>query len=214
MKILGKKSLSSLMKVLTDIIILFFLFLFVFYLLSYITNFKSKKINSFGNIKIVIGAPHIEYPVIINMKDIKSIISNQKSFTPTEDNTKQFKKSEKKTRLYLFIIGILSLILVLIILFQLRKIFVNLEKKQPFSKDNPKRFLIIGIIIFFIGILKNIGLIISNEILIKYLIIHRLFIERKFNFDFSILLLGLLFIILSEVFRQGVMLKEENDLTI
>lgn len=102
----------------------------------------------------------------------------------------------------------------LLVLYQLRKIFATLAGETPFTGENVRRIRIIGIAVVTGSLLSTIvhfmiGLYISN-------IVHLPGLELYANFkvDISGIFLGVVVIILAEVFRYGASLQEEQDLTV
>jgi hypothetical protein len=152
---------------------------------------------------------------MMSIDDVKAIISHEKkNFSPAKEDIKKFRIYEKKIKSINLILMTSVLVFLIIILIQLRIIFKNLTINKIYSRDNPRRFLYIGVIIIFMGIIKNIIYFMNNLILYKYLVLYNCSYSISLNFDFTIIFLGLLFIVLAEVFKYGVKLKAENDLTI
>lgn len=98
---------------------------------------------------------------------------------------------------FLFVTGIFALLVVN----EIRKLLKNLNKKNPFIIDNVKSLNRIAISCLLIAACYVIKIIFYNSFLT--IIVTMVFIITGF---FSI--------ILAEVFRQAVVVKEENDLTI
>jgi len=98
---------------------------------------------------------------------------------------------------FLYVTGLFSLDIV----HQLRKIFKTLTRMNPFMMDNVKSLKSMAIAAFAISATYIVKLFFYNTILT--MIVTMIFI-----------IAGLFSIILSEVFRQAVIFKEENDLTI
>lgn len=104
---------------------------------------------------------------------------------------------------YNFLLGFLYVtgFLCLIILHEMRKIFKNLNLKNPFIMSNVKSLQRMSISSFIISAAYIVKIFLYNSFLT--IIIAMVFI-----------IAGLFSIILAEVFRQAVEVKEENDLTI
>ena len=98
---------------------------------------------------------------------------------------------------FLFITGILALAVVN----EIRRLLKNINKKNPFIRDNVKSLNRIALSCLLIAACYIIKIIFYNSFLT--IIITMVFIITGF---FSI--------ILAEVFQQAVIVKEENDLTI
>lgn len=89
----------------------------------------------------------------------------------------------------------------LIIVQELRKIFKTLKQREPFKRDNVtslKRIAVMAILISAAYLIK----------IIFYISFLTIIVMMVF------LIMGLFALILSEVFRQAIEVKEENDLTI
>lgn len=107
------------------------------------------------------------------------------------------------SNMYYFFLGLLVVtgILALIIVNEIRKIFKTLKRKNPFMIDNVKCLQRMGLASFLISFCYVFKIIFYNSFMT--IIIVMVFIIAGF---FSI--------ILAEVFRQAVEAKEENDFTI
>ena len=104
---------------------------------------------------------------------------------------------------YHFLLGFLYItgIFCLVIMHELRKVFKTLNRRNPFMMDNVKSLKRIAISSFSISAAYVVKMIFYNSFLT--VIIAMVFI-----------IAGLFSIIFSELFRQAVQVKEENDLTI
>ena len=104
---------------------------------------------------------------------------------------------------YYFLLGFLFAtgIFALVVVQEIRKLLKNLNKRNPFIMDNVKSLNRIAVSCLIIAACYVIKIIFYNSFLT--IIITMVFIIAAF---FSI--------ILAEVFRQAVIVKEENDLTI
>ncbi|MFT8392324.1 MAG: DUF2975 domain-containing protein [Sporolactobacillus sp.] len=98
---------------------------------------------------------------------------------------------------FLYITGIFALIIV----FELRRIFRQLNQRHPFIMENVRSLKHMAIASFLIAFCYGIKIICFNSFLT--MIIAMVFI-----------IAGLFSLVLSEVFLQAVQVKEENDLTI
>jgi hypothetical protein len=99
--------------------------------------------------------------------------------------------------IFLAITGVFCLVIV----YELRKIFKTLKKREPFQRDNVtslKRIAIMALLISAAYVIK----------IIFYVSFLTIILMMAF------LIMGLFALILSEVFRQAIDVKEENDLTI
>jgi hypothetical protein len=98
---------------------------------------------------------------------------------------------------FMYITGLLCLTIV----YDIRRIFKTLNRKNPFKMDNVNSLNRIAGASFLISVSYVVKILFYNSFLT--VIIAMVFIVT-----------GLFSIILAEVFRQAVIVKEENDLTI
>lgn len=98
---------------------------------------------------------------------------------------------------FLYVTGIICIFLVN----EIRKIFKTLNRRNPFMLDNVKSLNRIGISSFLIAAAYVLKIFLYNSVLT--VIIAMIFI-----------IAGLFSVVLAEVFRQAIAVKEENDLTI
>ncbi|MDF2910509.1 MAG: hypothetical protein K0Q56_1390 [Sporolactobacillus laevolacticus] len=99
--------------------------------------------------------------------------------------------------IFLYVTGFFALQIV----YEIRRIFKTLNRRNPFMMDNVNSLKRIAIASFLISIAYLVKVVCFNSFLT--IVLAMVFIIAGF---FSI--------ILSEVFHQAVMVKEENDLTI
>lgn len=120
-------------------------------------------------------------------------------------------------------LGFILPLLVVIILYNLRKIFRNYSGESTFTVDNSRRLKYIGIYFLLGEILRTLSSFwINNSILSseKFKGVDMInWVSRLYHFSFSdinfyVLFTGVIFIILSEIFRTGSSMKEELDLTV
>ena len=98
---------------------------------------------------------------------------------------------------FLYITGVVCLGLVN----EIRKIFKTLNRRNPFMLDNVKSLNRVGVACFIIAAAYLVKIFFYNSVLTA--IITMVFI-----------IAGLFSVVLAEVFRQAIEVKEENDLTI
>lgn len=104
---------------------------------------------------------------------------------------------------YFFLLGFLYFtgFFCLIIVNEMRKIFKTLNRLNPFMMDNVKSLKRMAVSAFVIAAAYFVKIIFYNTFLT--IVIAMIFVIG-----------GLFALVLSEVFRQAVVVKEENDLTI
>jgi hypothetical protein len=112
------------------------------------------------------------------------------------------------------------------IIFILRRFVHSLDKQNPFIIQNVKRLQVIGFLLLLIEPLRWIARYFLTQLLDNYFIhtFHRGFVERfGYSIGFNLasvgyisswITVGLIVLVIAEVFRQGLKMKEEQDLTI
>lgn len=101
----------------------------------------------------------------------------------------------------IFTLLVLSDIVIIYVLYELRKIFYSIKVGTPFIESNVKGLLRMGI----------------ASILLSFVFVYKLFVFKSFLTYFVILVLiiaGCFSFTLSELFKEAMRVKEENDLTI
>lgn len=98
---------------------------------------------------------------------------------------------------------------------QLRGICANLRAEAPFAPENAGRIRTIGVLVIISTLVKSIlfslqGLLIMNNVTIAGAKIG----VRVGSIDLTGILLGLLILVLAEIFRYGSELQEERNLTV
>ncbi len=114
----------------------------------------------------------------------------------------------------LFLVGSIVMCTVLIVItYQLKKIFSSLRNNQPFDELNVLRIRNIGIVLIGFSLLQFL----ANIIVTRYSMYHFTWdkeLSLTYTFNASYLVTGVLLIIVAEIFKEGVSLKEETNLTI
>ena len=210
MNILGKNSVSSIVKIIVNTLYYIFLLLLVIVIVLFtikiispnteIIDFKFQK-----EIDITTFVP--TFPKELNIPALEDArINNIKATT-------NFNITHRQTLFIAFISMTLIFLYFIIILSQLRKIFKNLTVSNPFCLDNAKSIIIVGysIVIF------DVATFILTYIFELYTMIIKFFaVTITFSYDTSIvnLFIGLILIILGEIFKLGTSLKKEQELTV
>ena len=106
------------------------------------------------------------------------------------------------------------LVVVLLVLAMLREIFQTLKQGDPFVAANARRVRFIGLAII-VGELARASIVFGYSVDVAW---HfrttGLTIRPEFNPDVLLILLGLIVLVLSEVFRLGTQMKENLQLTV
>lgn len=162
---------------------------------------------------------------LTSVKEIKGGVSE--AFLVTNDVGIKFKTDSRYIKTVFAVITSACFLYSFIILLLLRSFVNSLEKSHPFTKVNVKTLRIMGFMLICIEPLHS-GLSYFMENLMNEYFIHSLPIRSVFgdvfywlgynlskgNFLSSWLVGGLIILVIAEVFKQGIAIKEEQDLTI
>ena len=101
----------------------------------------------------------------------------------------------------------------LLVTFQLKMILSNFTRKEPFTLSNSKRIRLIGVILIASSLINFLfGIFYTNYINTNFQWNESITFTQ--SLDISTILMGLLIMILAEIFRVGTELQEEKNLTI
>ena len=101
----------------------------------------------------------------------------------------------------------------IVITHQLKLIFSSLSNNQPFNELNVLRIRNIGIVLIVFSFLQFLSNIILNQFLLSHFNWEE-GIKLTYTFNVGYLITGVILIIVAEIFKEGVSLKEETNLTI
>lgn len=210
MEIFGNKTLFRSIKIFFDILYYSLLILsvivLVFFLIKIlnpstnILDFSFHKETSLSDI-ISKNDYDIDIPEIFGMK-----ISNFKATTRFNINDRQ--------RIFLALFSFTyALGLITSIFYNFRKLFSNFYKHHIFNAENAKRISYIGCLLVISEVISFVLSFIFElyEISIRFF---NLKITASYEYNLTMLFIGLGLIILGEVFKYGVNLEEEQKLTI
>jgi hypothetical protein len=116
--------------------------------------------------------------------------------------------------IYYFIISEIMFGIAIYITYLLQMFFKSLKNEDPFVRENGKRLRSIGLAIIIGSILWNFFTIFYSSLIRTSVSMDGIEIGTHLNFKFEIILLGLIILVISEVFQLGAELKEEQELTI
>lgn len=117
-------------------------------------------------------------------------------------------------------LGFLGFALVMIcfaaaIVRQLRGICANLRAGVPFAPDNAGRIRAMGLLVIISTIVKSMLFTVIGMLLKDYVLVKGVELKARLgSLDLTGILLGLLILVLAEVFRYGAELQEERNLTV
>ncbi len=153
---------------------------------------------------------------IYNLK-INNIKTRNSLVVPIRQSTFSVPINKEEVVIIFLIYSGVSLIYVLLsilIFWQIKKMLGSINKGTPFVTANVKRLILIGWLVFLIPIIQY--LINSTQINLLKMNFQaegfRLISQNDFNF--GLFAGGILLILISGVFRDGVKMKEEQELTI
>lgn len=123
--------------------------------------------------------------------------------------------SQKRNLVYLTIsISMLMIMYSFFIFFQLRRVIKSLTSTDPFSDKNIGILYSIGILVIIVPILKYAIEYIELSWIEKLYDFPGYSISSDISFQVSLFGLGILILGITEIFRQGILIKKEHELTI
>jgi hypothetical protein len=102
----------------------------------------------------------------------------------------------------------------LYVLYNLRKIFATLVAENPFDCENVVRIRRIGGAVVTGAVLKSLVQTAFGFLFMRYVSIPGVDFNAKLSLDFATLFLGLVILVLAEIFHVGSGMQEEQDLTV
>jgi hypothetical protein len=106
------------------------------------------------------------------------------------------------------------LFIALLIARQLRLFLRSVKEGRPFERENPKRIRLIGYLVILFGIICTIWGFVMSFNYIHKISLPGTSLKVNPDFNLSYILLGLLILLIAQIFDAGVKLQEEHDLTI
>lgn len=113
-----------------------------------------------------------------------------------------------------YLLTVVLLTLGLYIMYQLKTILRNIQAGEPFSEKNAAMIRNMGFALILTWAFKNLLYPILTLILMPKLQFESVEFMHKWNMEFNLLLVGLLMLVLGQIFRMGFEMKSEQDLTI
>ncbi|MEX8547827.1 MAG: DUF2975 domain-containing protein [Mucilaginibacter sp.] len=101
---------------------------------------------------------------------------------------------------------------IVIITYQLKRIFENFKQNVPFNEFNMLRIRNIAVVLISYSFVQGLFVVVVNQILKSNLRFTHL--ELAYDFNVSYLLVGIALFVVEGVFRKGISLEEEKQLTI
>ncbi len=117
-----------------------------------------------------------------------------------------------------YLLTLFSIILLfavyLYVLYNLRKIFATLVTENPFDRENVVRIRRIGGAVIAGAVLKSLVQTAFGFFFTHYVSVTGVDFRAKLSLDLTTIFLGLVFLVLAELFRLGSAMQEEQDLTV
>ncbi|TCL76250.1 DUF2975 family protein [Hydrogenispora ethanolica] len=110
--------------------------------------------------------------------------------------------------------GLIMLCLGLGILQQVRRIFATLAAGSPFGLENARRISRIGLLIFAGAGVQFLSGLVLGWLVMENVTVPGVVFHGKGNLNIGGIFMGLVLLVLAEIFRQGALLQAEQDLTI
>ncbi len=124
------------------------------------------------------------------------------------------KEKESTVHLLYSIFGIILIFYSFLVFYILKRILDSTKKGSPFIANNVRHLRQIALLIFILPlILIMYEVAIYFIISFKYIFINS-FISPSFKFNLGLFIGGILLLFISETFKQGVRIREEQELTI
>lgn len=139
----------------------------------------------------------------------------------TNNLSVNFNTTDSAVRIFLLSSAVLMLVYYLVMLFIVRKIVLSARYETPFVDANVSRLRMLGIMLLLIEpltwlgktiMLRNLSAFVEVEFFKKSY--DQLSLGVPFQFFSTWIITGVLVLILAEVFRSGIALKNESELTI
>ncbi|MGE5551284.1 MAG: DUF2975 domain-containing protein [Bacteroidota bacterium] len=109
---------------------------------------------------------------------------------------------------------LLALVVFQAVIYQMRRIFATLKRGTPFTMENARRIRIIGLVIIGGSLLQSLATSGVGYLMMQNIIIEGVELHAKLGAGASSILIGLVILILAEIFRYGASLQEDQDLTV
>lgn len=121
-----------------------------------------------------------------------------------------------KSEMSLFICSVMlpALAIVLLIVRQLRLFLRSVKAGRPFERANPARIRRIGYLVAVLGPLVGLGNFISGSKLIQRISLSDFSTSVETNIHLEMVFMGLLIVLIGQIFEAGVSLQEDQDLTV
>ncbi len=97
---------------------------------------------------------------------------------------------------------------------QLRDIVRTIDQNDPFAEENARRVRVTGMLIIAYGMIESLGKLAMSGFADSMVIPHGFSLNGRLEFNSGLLIVGTAVIVLSEVFRHGARIREDQALTV
>ncbi len=109
---------------------------------------------------------------------------------------------------------LVSLVVAQAVIHQLRLIFRTLQAQTPFTLENARRIQTIGFILIGGSFLQALAGFLVGLLMMNNIVIPGVELNVKSDFHMNTIFIGLVILVLAEIFRHGAALQEEQNLTV
>lgn len=126
----------------------------------------------------------------------------------------RFRSGSRGLVLMWFLVVLPVVIAALVVLHQLRRVFQSLAAGDPFVRANATRIRVIGFVVLAMEVVRVLALLGQAYYLEANFAFSAIQLRMVPRPDLGVLFLGLVLLVIAEVFRQGADLREEQSLTV
>ncbi len=205
MKLLGKRSLSSFLKILLDIAFYGIFVAFVLLIVAVVVARRSDNVNTSQNFGVFFDLDPAIY----------EIESSAGPHIETELTDASGNLVIRGGQFGLFLVPVLillpPLVAVLIVLHRLRRIFRRLIERRPFAAENAKNLRFIGLVIIAGELAYAAAIYWSTRVVVSKFSASGVTLHADFDVRMTVILAGLVLLIIAEVFREGAQMKSDLE---
>jgi hypothetical protein len=209
MKAIGKSSLSSVLKVALDVMWYLALVAIVIGLGVMVYSLVTEgNVGGYMMLPVVLDIDHSVYSITAARMGINEI---------RLDCVEAHMKFDSPGSGFLLFFGLhmaVGLAIVLLVLYQLRKIFATLTAGSPFVSANAARIRLIGWIVIIGELVEEILQTVGQRIVIASFETQGVTFRWDIDLSLSTIMWGFVLLVLAEVFRLGVQMREDQELTV
>jgi Protein of unknown function (DUF2975) len=157
----------------------------------------------------------VSVPVFMSLPPGSYRIAARTSGATLHDVTGQLSLSGSKPAIFVSLgVIVVAAGLVLFIVQQLRRLLETVRRGKPFTAANARRVTIVGVAVVVSELLRASVLLVGSWWVAHHVPATGIRFRAGFPLRLEVLAAGVLLIVFAEVFRLGVALQEDHDLTI